>query len=95
MVAMRGLRGTWLDPFGHDKLRATERALITEYSDALASAMRGLTTGNAAAVAQLAGLPDVVRGYGNVKLANVVKFREQLARAMSGLAGDGAQGAAR
>ena len=92
MAAMRGLRGTWFDPFGHDKLRATERALIGQYSDALATAMRGLTTSNAPSVAKLAGLPDVVRGYGNVKLANVVKFREQLALAMSGFASDVARG---
>ena len=83
MVAMRGVRGTWLDPFGHDQVRTTERALIGEYSDALASAMGALTAANAQTVAKLAELPDVVRGYGNVKLANVVRFRDQLAGLMS------------
>ena len=86
MYAMRAVRGTWLDPFGHDKVRTTERALIGEYSDALTTAMGGLTPANALAVAKLAELPDVVRGYGEIKLANVVRFRAQLADLLSGSA---------
>ncbi len=89
LVAMRGLRGTWFDPFGHDEVRRIERALVVEYSDALARATGALTAANAEAVAQLAGLPDVVRGYGDVKLRNVAKFRSQLADLLSGLAGNG------
>ena len=90
LYAMRGVRGTWLDPFGHDKLRATERALIREYSDALFAATGALTAGNADAVGRLAELPDVVRGYGDVKLANVAKFRSQLADLMPLFASTGA-----
>ncbi len=90
LVAMRGVRGTWLDPFGHDKVRKIERALIGEYSNALATAMGALTTANAQTVAKLAELPDIVRGYGNVKLANVVRFRDQLAGLASQSATHGA-----
>ncbi len=79
MYALRGVRGTWLDPFGHDKLRVSERALISQYADALTGAMDALSQANAPVIAKLAGLPDIVRGYGQVKLANVVRFREQLA----------------
>ncbi len=95
LVAMRGVRGTWLDPFGRDKVRVIERALIGEYTQALASATGALTAANAAAVARLAELPDLVRGYGDVKLANVAKFRGQLAALLSGLASDGIQTGAR
>ena len=95
MYAMRGVRGTWLDPFGHDKVRKTERALIAEYSSALATALAALTPGNAQTVCQLAESPDIVRGYGDVKLGNVVKFRDRLAGLVSGLSHHEAQSGVR
>ena len=64
-----------------------ERALVDEYAQAMASAMQGLSPANAEHVSQLAALPDVVRGYGEVKLANVAKFRAQLAALLSALSG--------
>jgi indolepyruvate ferredoxin oxidoreductase len=87
LAAMRGVRGTWLDPFGRDEVRRIERALIDEYAQAMALAMQGLSPANAAHVSQLAALPDAVRGYGQVKLANVAKFRAQLAALVSTLSG--------
>ena len=95
MYAMRGLRGSWLDPFGHDEVRRTERALIGEYSDALTGAMAKLNADNVQTVVRLAELPDVVRGYGKLKLANVVKFRSQLAGLVSQLSGQEAGAAGR
>ena len=95
MAATRGVRGSWMDPFGHDAVRKTERALISEYSTALATGMDALTADNAQAVGKLADLPDVVRGYGDVKLRNVVKFRDQLAGMVSGLSRNEAQSGAR
>ena len=95
MAATRGVRGSWMDPFGHDAVRKTERALISEYSNALATGMAALTPDNAQAVGKLADLPDVVRGYGDVKLRNVVKFRDQLADMLSGLSRTEAQSGAR
>ena len=89
MYALRGVRGTWLDPFGHDEVRRTERALIAEYANALSSALVGLTPGNAQTIAKLAELPDIVRGYGKVKLANVVKFRALLGSMLSAVSGTG------
>ena len=86
LVAMRSLRGTLLDPFGHDAVRITERQLIDEFQQAIDSALAVLTEGNAQSVAKLAALPDMVRGYGDLKLANVAKFRERLAGSLSALA---------
>ena len=82
LAAVRGVRGTWFDPFGRDEVRCIERALIEEYTLAMNSAMQDLSLDNAASVAQLAHLPDLVRGYGKVKLANVAKYRAQLASLM-------------
>ena len=85
MYAMRGVRGTWMDPFGRDQVRKTERALVDEYSGAVTTALAGLDARNVSTVVKLAELPDVVRGYGEVKLRNVVKFRGEIAALLAAL----------
>jgi indolepyruvate ferredoxin oxidoreductase len=79
LYAMRGLRGTRFDPFGRGEVRTTERALVDEYVDAVTEAAQRLTPDNRSLVVELAELPDIVRGYEHVKLANVRRFRERLA----------------
>jgi indolepyruvate ferredoxin oxidoreductase len=73
--AMKGLRGTRLDPFGLAEVRRVERALPDEYRALMARALERLTPVTHATVAEIAELPDVVRGYEEIKLANVEKFR--------------------
>jgi indolepyruvate ferredoxin oxidoreductase len=85
LAAVRSVRGTWLDPFGRDELRRIERALIDEYTQAMVSALQRLSPANEEYVVKLAALPDSVRGYGQVKLVNVSKFRAQLADLLSAL----------
>jgi indolepyruvate ferredoxin oxidoreductase len=83
----RRLRGTRLDPFGRTEVRRTERALPAEYEAIVADALRHLTPHNAPAVAELCALPDVVRGYEDIKLEAVARFRAEAAdrlRAVSG-----------
>ena len=41
---MKGLRGTALDPFGHSKVRRTERALVDEYIELIHEARALLAT---------------------------------------------------
>jgi indolepyruvate ferredoxin oxidoreductase len=71
------LRGTPLDPFGYQKDRRMERALIREYE---ADMELALSVGGPAAV-ELARLPLDIRGFGPVKEANqrrAAKTRESL-----------------
>ncbi|MBP2329843.1 indolepyruvate ferredoxin oxidoreductase [Kibdelosporangium banguiense] len=75
LAAMRKLRGTKLDPFGYAHVRRVERALITEYREILLTALA--TGGDPAMIAELAGLPDMVRGYEQIKLDNVTAYRER------------------
>ena len=75
----RRLRGTALDPFGHAHVRKVERALVGEYRRLVDGALEHLTPATAGQVAAIAALPDVVRGYEDVKLAGVERFREQAA----------------
>jgi indolepyruvate ferredoxin oxidoreductase len=76
--AMRWLRGTALDVFGYAKVRRTERDLIEEYIAALRAVCARLTGENLAAAVAIAELPDMVRGYEQIKLANVETYRERL-----------------
>src|SRR6185437_5107528 len=80
LVAMRRLRGTRLDPFGYTEVRRTERALITEYREVIETLLAGLTAGNHDLAIQVASLPDMIRGYEEIKLANVRAYHEQLAK---------------
>nr|WP_082534610.1 indolepyruvate ferredoxin oxidoreductase family protein [Nonomuraea pusilla] len=84
--AARVLRGTALDVFGYAKVRRVERELVTEYRDLMRDALSKLTPDTAATVAELAALPDLVRGYEDIKLARVTEFRDRAAAARARLA---------
>jgi indolepyruvate ferredoxin oxidoreductase len=71
----RRLRGTPLDPFGATALRRLERALIDEHRAVTRQALAQLTEANADAVAEIAGLADLIRGYEQVKLRAVDRYR--------------------
>jgi indolepyruvate ferredoxin oxidoreductase len=78
LARMKGLRGTALDPFGRAEVRRVERALIGEYRALVEKAMIGLSPESYGRAVKLANLPDLVRGYEDVKLAGVQRFREEV-----------------
>ncbi|MCY3891103.1 MAG: indolepyruvate ferredoxin oxidoreductase family protein [bacterium] len=74
------LRGTPFDPFGRAKVRREERRLPAEYLVALRQAVDGATAPEDLQSAQaIAVAADLVRGYEDIKLANIAKFRFRLA----------------
>lgn len=79
LAAMRHVRGTWLDPFGAARMRRVERALVVEYEDMIARACLGLGPDNHALTVELAELPDMVRGYEDIKTAAVARYRAEAA----------------
>ena len=85
--AGRRLRGTPLDPFARSEVRVVERKMIDEYRTAVTELLSGLDQHNHALALQIAALPDVVRGYESVKLANVSLYHERLAALMAEFAG--------
>ncbi len=89
--AARRLRGTPLDPFGRARVRRVERALVEEYCDAMATAMAHLGPDTAETVAAIAALPEQVRGYEQIKLDSVERYRAAMAEHLERLA----QGAVR
>ena len=77
------LRGTPADPFGYAKVRRVERALIKEYRDVVEKLAAGLAARPDDSIRDavaLAALPDVVRGYEDIKLRNVEIYQTELAR---------------
>jgi indolepyruvate ferredoxin oxidoreductase len=83
LVAMRRLRGTPFDPFGRTEVRRVERALVAEYRDVISQLAGGLTAGNHDLAVEIAGLPDMVRGYEEIKLRNVRAYRERMAELLA------------
>ncbi|WP_413875347.1 indolepyruvate ferredoxin oxidoreductase family protein [Albidovulum sp.] len=81
LAAMKGLRGTALDPFGRGAERRMERALIAEYEADMAGVLPKVTPATRDAALALARLPLDIRGFGPVKeaaQARAAKRREEL-----------------
>ncbi|MFC9970193.1 indolepyruvate ferredoxin oxidoreductase family protein [Spirillospora sp. NPDC127200] len=76
--AMRGLRGTPLDPFGLAEQRRVERRLVAEYLAVVERLVAELDEGRHALAVEIAELPDMIRGYEDVKTANVARYRDRL-----------------
>jgi indolepyruvate ferredoxin oxidoreductase len=67
LAKMKGLRGTAFDVFGHSAERRGERALIDEYRKTIESLLDALTPQRVALAAEIAAIPEFIRGYGPVK----------------------------
>ena len=77
------VRGTPLDVFGRTKVRRVERELIAEYREVIERLLARLDADNIARATAIAALPDLVRGYEEIKLRNVRKYREALREALA------------
>jgi indolepyruvate ferredoxin oxidoreductase len=75
----RFLRGTKLDPFGRAHVRAVERELASSHTDLVETLSSSLTPETYATATAAAGAAELVRGFEDVKLRNVEKYREALA----------------
>ena len=83
--AMKGLRGTALDVFGYAQVRRVERELVGEYRRMVETALARLAPATHDALVAIAELPDEIRGFEQVKLDNVKRFREKATRLISEL----------
>ncbi len=77
LTRMKGIRGTWLDPFGHTRERRIERALIRDYEAMLDEVIPALSARNHVEAIALASQPDGVRGFGPVKLEAIRRMRAE------------------
>ena len=81
----RRLRTTPLDVFGMSRLRRLERSLVPEYIAAVDRLVGSFTPGIAAEATAIAALPDVVRGYEQLKLERIEQYRTELGERLARL----------
>jgi indolepyruvate ferredoxin oxidoreductase len=77
LYRMRWLRGRRIDLFGLAEVRRVERGLPGEYRAMVERALAGLDEARYDTVAELCDLPDVIRGYEDIKLGNITAWRQQ------------------
>ena len=75
LAKLKGLRGGALDVFGRSEERRMERALITEYRSSIEEVLQTLNAGNRALAAEIARVPEDIRGYGHVKARHLATAR--------------------
>ncbi len=73
------LRGTPLDPFGRTAIRRLERELRDSYRAMVLRLAAGLTAESYPTAVAAAEAADLVRGYEDVKLRGVERYRARLA----------------
>lgn len=78
LTRMKGLRGTPMDIFGYAKVRRVERDLIQQYRDLIQQSLTALSPETYDTVVELASLPDIVRGYEDIKLRNVEQYQQRV-----------------
>jgi len=71
---MKFLRGTPLDIFGYAHVRRVERQLPNLYRAMIEECLEKLHEVDYEKAVKLATLPDIIRGYEDIKLRNVEKF---------------------
>lgn len=71
------LRGTPLDPFGYQQDRQMERRLIGEYEGLIHDVLSNLTSPNLTQAIALANLPQKIKGFGHIKMANYKTTRTE------------------
>ncbi|MNN55471.1 indolepyruvate ferredoxin oxidoreductase [compost metagenome] len=78
LAKLRFLRGGVFDVFGYTAERREERQLIADYADTVAGLLEKLDADNVGLAAQIAAIPEHIRGYGHVKEAHLqeAKVRE-------------------
>ncbi|MEI7547393.1 MAG: indolepyruvate ferredoxin oxidoreductase family protein, partial [Actinomycetota bacterium] len=74
----RWLRGTPLDPFGLARVRRAERSLIKEYTEQIDQLIADLELVSRDRRLEIARLPEMVRGYEDIKLDSIARYRARL-----------------
>ena len=67
LAGLKGLRGGALDVFGRNAERRVEVALIKQYRDCIDELLATLNADKLALAAEIARIPEEIRGFGHVK----------------------------
>ena len=77
LAKLKFLRGTAFDIFGYMPERKIERQLIEDYKNTIKELLEKLENNNYQLALEIASLPEYVRGFGHVKLTNIMNFRNK------------------
>ncbi len=88
LASLKGLRGTPLDLFGYSAERRLEKKLLAQYEGDLDLIADRLAPATVEAAAGLAAVPQIIRGYGHVKLAAIEKASPERERLIARLVGE-------
>ncbi|MBA5777668.1 indolepyruvate ferredoxin oxidoreductase family protein [Stappia sp. F7233] len=77
LAKLKGLRGTKLDIFGRTAERKAERALIASYLGDIEMIAGMVNKENYGLLVEVARVPDLVRGFGPIKEANLAKAEKK------------------
>jgi indolepyruvate ferredoxin oxidoreductase len=77
LAKLKGVRGTAFDIFGRSAERRTERALIGQYRACIDELLRGLDAERLGLAAEIARIPEEIRGYGHVKARHLAAARSK------------------
>jgi indolepyruvate ferredoxin oxidoreductase len=83
LAKLKGLRGTPFDLFGRTAERRMERQLIADYERTVSGLLGSLTADNIATAADIAAIPEHIRGYGPVKAAHLLDAKEREAELLA------------
>ncbi|RMF38367.1 MAG: pyruvate ferredoxin oxidoreductase, partial [Alphaproteobacteria bacterium] len=84
LARLKGLRGSWADPFGHTAERRAERALIGWYEGLMDDCATRYGTLAPETWREVLEAPMRIRGYGPVKAAAMAEVKAQVAELMAG-----------
>ncbi len=94
LARLKGLRGGALDLFARTEERRTESALIQQYRDCIDELLRTLSAERLPLAAEIARIPEEIRGYGHVKERHLKAARAKWDGLMAQWRGGGARKAA-
>ena len=83
LAKLKGLRGTALDVFGYTAERKMERQLIRDYARTIEQLLGKLDADNLGLAAEIAAIPEDIRGFGHVKEAHLAKAKAREAELLA------------
>ena len=75
LARLRFLRATPLDIFGYTHERRTERQLIADYRKTVEGLLGELDAARLGLAVEIASVPELIRGYGHVKVRHLAAAR--------------------
>ena len=83
LAGFKGLRGGTFDLFGRTAERRMERGLIDEYEQTIRMVLSELKTEKHGLAVEIAKIPQIIRGFGHVKEANIAKAAAERTRLLA------------